>query len=109
VGMEKASKISLVLGSDPTLDKDAVGPYTKRLNENLTAALEKQREQGLDVELTPLHPASLYAWVRDLNSIFRQNDLVPYRVPIRRLGNQRSTRFVSGGFFRLRLYPRTSA
>jgi glycosyltransferase involved in cell wall biosynthesis len=101
--MEKASKISLVLGYDPTLDKDAVGSYTKRLHENLTATLEKQREQGLDVELTPLRPASLYAWVRDLNSIFRQNDLVHIGYPFEGWG----TSVVPGlypGFLRLSHY-----
>lgn len=79
--MKDAHKVALLLGSDPSMDKDAIGPYTVQLYRHMILELEESPEPDLDVDLVPFHPRSAREWVRSFTDVFRNYDLVHIEYP----------------------------
>lgn len=73
-------RVSLILGSDPARDKDAVGQYTEVLYEQV-AKIAEHNGSRLSVRLVLLRPASFREWWMQLSRIFEHSDLVHIEYP----------------------------
>jgi glycosyltransferase involved in cell wall biosynthesis len=73
-------RVSLILGSDPAKDKDAVGQYTEILYEQV-AKIAEHDENKLSVRLVLLQPPSFREWWMQLSRIFEHSDLVHIEYP----------------------------
>ena len=74
-------RVSLVLGSDPDVDRDGVGQYTERLHEYISANIAENRVRDLSIDLVRLRPRSLREWKSQLEDIFGHCDLVHVEYP----------------------------
>jgi glycosyltransferase involved in cell wall biosynthesis len=73
--------VSLILGSDPTIDRDGVGQYTEQLYKHISAVVEEDRVRDLNVDLVLLRPGSLQEWRSNFTKIFERSDLVHIEYP----------------------------
>ena len=71
----------MILGSDPTIDRDGVGQYTEQLYKHISAVVEEDRVRDLNVDLVLLRPGSLQEWRSNFTKIFERSDLVHIEYP----------------------------
>jgi glycosyltransferase involved in cell wall biosynthesis len=93
---------SLILGSHPTVDKDAVGPYTEQLYRYVSASVEENHVRDLNVDLVQLRPSSLQGWRSSFTKIFEGSDLVHIEYPFEGWGTSLVPGIYPG---RLKLVP----
>ena len=77
----RARTVSLILGSDPAVDRDGVGQYTEQLYRHIAAGIEEDRAPDLKVDLVLLRPTSLWEWRTKLAKTFERSDLVHVEYP----------------------------
>lgn len=79
--MREVQKVALMLGSNPAVDRDAIGPYTVQLHKYMLLALEEDSESNLDVDLIPFRPRSVAEWIKGFADVLRDYDLVHIEYP----------------------------
>lgn len=74
-------RVCLVQGSDPVLDRDAVGQYTELLYKHISAELHKSDHETISVERALLRPYSSREWHRELAWLMKRCDLLHIEYP----------------------------
>lgn len=73
-------KIALIVGYDSNKDKDAVGQYSEQLYQNIV------KQEQIDIDFIRFIPKNFIEWIKGLNKIFRNYDLIHIQYPFENWG-----------------------